>query len=236
MADFQPAAKYAGRRDGYYFSNGPRGVGYYLDAHQRPPPSVQKPGLGRTATQSASAQSRNASKESIAELLAKADSVQVEELTTASVKRMLLQFEKRINKNQMMRAKHASDPAKFVESEVDLDESLQKLHNLASSPQFYSLITSNNSHISILGLLTHENTDICLDVIALLYELTDAAVLAELGEGAGAFVDALVNNSMFELLVQNLQRLNEVSFPPRCEFVLLTVSRTFYSLCFAGVW
>ena len=43
------------------------------------------------------------------------------------------------------------------------------------------------------------------------YELTDAAVLAELGaKEAEPFLDALVGNSMFELLVQNLKRLDEV--------------------------
>ena len=232
---FVPAPKYAGRREGYYFRLGDHGVGYYRDEGPFGGPTASQPQKRSSSSSSSSSSSLSSASsngavakrsrqdlpsepqagkkkgESIDEILARGDAAEVEELSPVVVKRMLVQFEKRINNNQLMRAKYADKPAKFVESEVDLDESLQRLHNLASSPQYYPLITKNESHISIIALLSHDNTDISLDVIALLYELTDPAVLAELGaEKSGAFVDALVQNSMFELLVQNLQRLDEV--------------------------
>jgi hypothetical protein len=189
MADFQPAASYTGSRRGFVFRRGEQGVGYYLDA---PPSDATAAGDDAAATTKRARmeekkddaddsgddddEQTTSDKETghprapptIDDILARGDAADVEELTEATVKKLLVQFEKRINRNQMMRAKHAGDPAKFVESEVDLDESLQQLHELASSPQFYPLITKHNSHASILGLLTHENTDICLDVIGLL--------------------------------------------------------------------
>ncbi len=188
MADFQPASSYAGSRRGYVFRRGEQGVGYYLDtpsdaaattdADEDDTALKKRTRVGEDNDEEeddeddgdgeSSAPSKATAPQTIEDILARGDAADVEELTEASVKKLLVQFEKRINRNQMMRAKHAGDPAKFVESEVDLDESLQQLHELASSPQFYPLITRHNSHMSILGLLTHENTDICLDVIGLL--------------------------------------------------------------------
>lgn len=207
MADFSPSRLFKGSRDGYYFGSGPHGLGYYRDSKQsstRNKRSAQPSTVSETASSKAGALKRIKREETpTAVALAEASHETVEELSPTHVKKMLLQFEKRINNNQLLRVKHVNNPAKFVDSEVDLDESLQKLHELASAPEYYSLIIKNGSHVSILGLLTHDNTDICLDVIALLYELTDPDVVAELGsEEASLFVDALIDNSMFELLVQ----------------------------------
>lgn len=116
-------------------------------------------------------------------------------------------------------------------------------------PQLVALGTVS----SLLGLLSHENTDISLDVIELLSELTDPEAFAET-DSATALLDALVHqyslfthklctmsvrlslsvlsavytiatsrvaglmwltgqvdNKAFDLLVQNLSRLDESS-------------------------
>ena len=41
--------------------------------------------------------------------------------------------------------RYATEPAKFVESEVDLDESLQRLHDLASQPQVVEIRGSSST-------------------------------------------------------------------------------------------
>ena len=68
----------------------------------------------------------------------------------------------------------------------------------------------------LLTLLTHENTDITMDTIGLLQELTDEDVIPEEEEdyeramaGMERFVQGLVDNQMLELLVQNLSRLED---------------------------
>lgn len=63
-------------------------------------------------------------------------------------------------------------------------------------------------------LLSHENTDIALDVVQLLVEVTEEDVEAgeegEENQGAlGGLVGALMELNIFELLVANLSRLDE---------------------------
>ncbi|KAK9950670.1 hypothetical protein M0R45_006147 [Rubus argutus] len=57
--------------------------------------------------------------------------------------------------------------------------------------------------------LNHDNTDIAIDVVQLLQDLTDEDVLDENDEPARVLVDALVENNVLELLVQNLLRLSD---------------------------
>ena len=80
---------------------------------------------------------------------------------------------------------------RFVESEVDLDEELKKLHVLATAPELYPELVKHDSVVSLLHLLGHENSDISISTISLLYELTETDTISET-EGALALVDALV--------------------------------------------
>lgn len=61
----------------------------------------------------------------------------------------------------------------------------------------------------MLDLLTHDNTDIAIDVVNLLQDLTDEDVLDENNQSVKILVDCLVENNVLESLVQNLLRLNE---------------------------
>ncbi|KAF9368208.1 hypothetical protein CPB97_004853, partial [Podila verticillata] len=138
-----------------------------------------------------------------------------------AVRKMILKFERSINKNQEMRIKYADDAAKFMESEADLDEEIKHLMALTQAPQHYPVLVELNTVASILSLLTHENMDIAIDAIELLKELTDEEVLSlnldddeevsgsEGEAGMKVFVAALVKDGMLDLLVQNLARLDE---------------------------
>ncbi|KFH74040.1 hypothetical protein MVEG_01253 [Podila verticillata NRRL 6337] len=138
-----------------------------------------------------------------------------------AVRKMILKFERSINKNQEMRIKYADDAAKFMESEADLDEEIKHLMALTQAPQYYPVLVELNTVASILSLLTHENMDIAIDAIELLKELTDEEVLSlnldddeevsgsEGEAGMKVFVAALVKDGMLDLLVQNLARLDE---------------------------
>ncbi|KAF9168380.1 hypothetical protein DFQ26_009003 [Actinomortierella ambigua] len=159
------------------------------------------------------------------EILDYVDAIDPEEarFDIAAVKKMILKFERAINKNQEMRVKYADDPAKFMESEADLDEEIKNLMALTQAPQHYVALVELNSVASILNLLLHENIDIAIDAIELVKELTDEEVIAsavveeepdsdelEASEaGMKALVDALVKEGMLDLLVQTLSRLNE---------------------------
>lgn len=114
---------------------------------------------------------------------------------------MILKFEKAINKNQDQRVRYADQPEKFMESEADLDEEVKNLLTLTQAPHLYPELVKLGSVASIISLLSHENTDIAIDAIDLINELTDEDVglsedelerSEEATNGVKILVDALV--------------------------------------------
>ncbi|XP_054271140.1 beta-catenin-like protein 1 [Macrosteles quadrilineatus] len=132
-----------------------------------------------------------------------------EVLDEATLKRMVLQFEKRALRNQEMRIKFPDMPEKFMEAEIELHEALQEMHAVATVPDLYPIVVQLNAVPSMLELLSHENTDISVSIVDLLQELTDVDILHESQEGADALIDALLNQQICALLTQNLERLDE---------------------------
>lgn len=51
-------------------------------------------------------------------------------------------------------------PARFMESELDLNDIIQEMHVVATMPDLYHLLVELNAVQSLLGLLGHDNTDI----------------------------------------------------------------------------
>ena len=63
---------------------------------------------------------------------------------------------------------------RFIDSEADLDTAIKSLLPLSQSPALaYSELVRSGMLTSLVGLLTHENMDIVIDVVELIYELTD---------------------------------------------------------------
>ncbi|QCD77968.1 beta-catenin-like protein 1 [Vigna unguiculata] len=133
----------------------------------------------------------------------------VEVLDLRTLKKHVLSFERRLKENIEARLKYPNQPDRFADSEVELHDELQKLKVLAGAPELYPDLVSLNVVPSIVDLLNHDNTDIAIDVVQLLQDLTDEDVLDDNDDSARVLVDALVDNSALELLVQNLHRLND---------------------------
>jgi len=131
-------------------------------------------------------------------------------LDETSLKRMILNFEKRVLKNQELRVKFPENPEKFMESELELHEAIQQLHALATVPELYDVAVENKLLPTLLGLLSHENSDISVAVVNLLQELTDIDTLNESQEEASALINSLLEQQICALLVHNLDRLNEM--------------------------
>ncbi|KAF3696565.1 Beta-catenin-like protein 1 Nuclear-associated protein [Channa argus] len=137
---------------------------------------------------------------------------EAEPVDESSVKKMILTFEKRSYKNQELRIKFPDNPEKFMESELDLNDIVQEMHIIATMPDLYHLLVELNAVHSLLGLLSHENTDILSlmdSVVDLLQELTDIDTLHESEEGAEVLIDSLLEGQVVALLVQNMERLDE---------------------------
>ncbi|UNI15324.1 hypothetical protein JDV02_001867 [Purpureocillium takamizusanense] len=117
-------------------------------------------------------------------------------------------LEKRIAKNAELRAKFESEPQKFIGSEGDLDADIKSLSILSEHPDLYPEFVKLGCVANLAGLLAHDNTDIAIDVMEIIGELTDEDVAAE-DEQWNALVDALIDGDVVGLLVSNFSRLNE---------------------------
>ncbi|KAL2143325.1 hypothetical protein VTI28DRAFT_10568 [Corynascus sepedonium] len=131
-----------------------------------------------------------------------------ETIDLAWLKRTALSFEKKINRNAELRARYETEPARFIDSEADLDAAIKALSILSEHPTLYPDFARFGSAASLVSLLAHDNTDIALDAVEIVGELTDEDVAAT-DEQWGALVDAMLEADMLGLLVSNLGRLDE---------------------------
>lgn len=97
---------------------------------------------------------------------------------------------------------------RFMASEEELDTEIKTFSILSEHPELFAEFRRLGSLGSLVRLLAHENTDIAVDVVEVISELTDDEVEAE-PEQWNALVDGMVEESLLEMLTQNLARLNE---------------------------
>ncbi len=109
------------------------------------------------------------------------------EISIQDLQKLLLQLEKCINMNLQDRLKYANEPEKFMESEVNLDEQIKNLGIVAANPKLFSEFVRLNGIDSLLGLISHENSDIVADVISLISEFTDPENFTEAEDSISLF-------------------------------------------------
>lgn len=131
-----------------------------------------------------------------------------EKIDAGWLRKTALNFEKRITKNAELRAKFEDEPQKFIASEADLDSDIKGLSLLSEHPELYPEFVKTGCVGSLVGLLAHENTDIAIDAIEIMGELTDEDVSADEAQW-NVLVDAMVEADLLDLLVSNFSRLNE---------------------------
>jgi len=78
-----------------------------------------------------------------------------------------------------------------MSSEADLDANVKALSILSEHPELYEEFAKLGCVASLVSLLSHENTDIAIDAIEIINELTDEDVEAEQAQW-DTLVDALV--------------------------------------------
>lgn len=131
-----------------------------------------------------------------------------EKIDATWLSRLALSFERKISKNSELRAKYEEEPSKFMGSEADLDAEIKSLSILSEHPELYPEFAKIGCAGSLVSLLAHENTDIAIDAIEIISELTDEDVAAETGAWE-ALVAALLESDMVSLIVQNFDRFDE---------------------------
>ena len=95
-----------------------------------------------------------------------------------------------------------------MSSEADLDDDIKALSILSEHTDLYEEFAKLGCVSSLVSLLSHENTDIAIDAIEIINELTDDDVVAQQHQW-DALVDALLDADLLSLLYDNLSRLDE---------------------------
>eukprot|EP00457_Paulinella_chromatophora_P005290 gb/GEZN01005306.1/.p1 GENE.gb/GEZN01005306.1/~~gb/GEZN01005306.1/.p1 ORF type:complete len:579 (+),score=130.81 gb/GEZN01005306.1/:33-1769(+) len=126
------------------------------------------------------------------------------------VKSLVSRFEKAVNKNVEMRTKFASEPRKFMDSELSLHEAIVALSPIAASPELFPVLVELKAVPTLLSMMKHENTDIAVAVVKLLGDFLDEDTLAE--EEALLLLDSVLAHDGIIIMVDTLQRLDETSF------------------------
>ena len=117
-------------------------------------------------------------------------------------------FKKTIAVNAELRAKYEEDPQQFMASEGDLDAEIKALSILTDHTDLYTDFAKLGCVKSLVSLLSHDNTDIAIQSVQVLSELTDDDVQA--GEDDwNAIVDSMLEGDLSDLIAQNFERLDE---------------------------
>ncbi|CAD7930922.1 unnamed protein product [Amoebophrya sp. A25] len=147
-----------------------------------------------------------------------------------SVKKALAQLERKLKQNQDLRIRFGDDPAAFAESEVELNEGLLKLKDLAASgAEAFEEFLKLNGLSLLLRCMAHVNTDISICVLELLNALTETDNF-ELGDEdqvggssssssapgpqmtpAERFVDAIVTAKVPEMVLDTMLRIGDAA-------------------------
>ncbi|KAL6153107.1 hypothetical protein ACJBU6_08273 [Exserohilum turcicum] len=136
------------------------------------------------------------------------EAIQEEKYDIPWVRKLALNFEKKVNKNASLRAKYEDDPTKFMDSEADLDEGIKALSILSEHPELYEEFAKSTAASKLVELLAHENTDIAIAAIEMISELTDEDVGGE-QEQWDALVVAFMEADLLSLLISNFSRFDE---------------------------
>lgn len=137
------------------------------------------------------------------------EAIQEEKYDILWVRKLALNFEKKVNKNASLRAKYEDDPTKFMDSEADLDEGIKALSILSEHPELYEEFAKSTAASKLVELLAHENTDIAIAAIEMISELTDEDVEGE-QEQWDALVVAFMEADLLSLLISNFSRFDEI--------------------------
>ena len=97
---------------------------------------------------------------------------------------------------------------RFMGSEADLDAEVKALSILSEHPELYKEFARLGCVSSLVSLLSHDNTDIAIDAIEIIDELTDEDIEAQQHQW-DTLVDGLLEADLLNLLYENISRLNE---------------------------
>jgi beta-catenin-like protein 1 len=108
--------------------------------------------------------------------------------------------------NQRLRSEHSTDASMFLDSEIDLDEKIMRVHQLALAPALFPSFIEHRGPVLLMQLLDHPNEDIGVEVLRVIGDLTDESVLEQV-EDPDEFLIALVDAGAPSALTNTFSRL-----------------------------
>lgn len=135
---------------------------------------------------------------------------QIQLLDAKGTRRLIAALNKKHRDNMELRLKHQDQPEKFLESELELYETLKSLNQVAGSPELYPILSESDGCIpTLLACLSHDNGDIAMDAVEVLAELTGGDAVEEYLNEYKQLVDVMLEHNVLELLFVRLTSLNE---------------------------
>lgn len=181
-------------------------------------PAMWGPGSGSTAeAQEDTHENGNTRARSGEQLLEEAEKEVEKEAGKAprgdarTAKKLAERLEEKAAKNQHLRAQNAGHPERFVDSEVDLDESIREVRQVAAEPGALHGLAEGSIAATALSLTGHENADIASNALELMAELLDVGEepSQEAAKGAARLAEDMVESGMAECSAQALAALDE---------------------------
>jgi beta-catenin-like protein 1 len=140
------------------------------------------------------------------EATGEADEEQGDEVyNDTTARKLLAKLAKARRANTTARQKHAGDPAKFFETEEQLDESIKALSVLSQLDSYRELTESG---MVLVSLFQHENADIVDEAVKILGELTDDDVAAD-PDSVERFIQALLRCGLVDAIAGYLGLIEE---------------------------
>lgn len=159
------------------------------------------------------------SADKIKDILDAADEIDIDIITANNIDRAVTQLERKLKRNEQQRLRYPDEPEKFLKSEVDLDEEIQRIHQIAASPQLISLFIQLNGLNFLIPLLQHANTDLAGEVINVLAEFTSPESILELDDPI-KFANIVIDDlGLPSLLAELLARIKEAQSDEDYTFV-----------------
>lgn len=124
--------------------------------------------------------------------------------TESDLDTALISLSKALIRNTQLRSKHPSNPALFLQSELQLHTALQSLSSVAAYPSLYPSLIIHGAPSHFIQLLAHPNDDMLCDVINLLYDL---CVDVDDKQMRRVIHDAFFSHGILKAIVNSLRRL-----------------------------
>jgi beta-catenin-like protein 1 len=175
--EFLPSVSYVGSKAGYVFQTSELGTGYHLD--------LITPHKNESSTTAVSVAAEDVSHgvakgKTAEELLEEAEKAALTSTSTAAtldplgVSQMSAALSKAYERNQLQRSEYFDEPEKYMNSEVDLHDTLKTIQNVAAAPTLYKYLygkqpTTSSHQVPqqhqgavriLLQCFTHPNIDI----------------------------------------------------------------------------